>query len=173
MSKDYRKSIRRNLKRKIQSPAPKASNEQALILAGLNVMQVLEDNAAQYLQSYLHYGPDSFIAENRAAILVWYRKKGYQHYTEMTLYGVWVIGEEQQNRIIIGTKPLTYTAAVFNAESYNTVIKQTFKPYYEDDISPPDESRILYQTTFDVTRRLALRRELADKLVHWLRHKWL
>lgn len=173
MSKDYRKSIRRNLHRSIQPPAEKASNEQALILAGLNVMQVLEDHAPKYLQSYLHYGPASFTGENRAAVLVWYRQKGYQNYKEMTLYGVWIAGDEKQNHVIVATKPLIFTAPVYNAESYNVVIKQTFKPYYDDDLSPPDESRILYQTLFDVTGRLALRRELENKLIHWLRHKWL
>lgn len=169
---DYRKQIRRHINRKIQTPTPKASNEQAVILSGLNVMQVLDDNAPKYLQTMLHYGPEPFIGTRWAAILVWYRKKGYQNYKDLTLFGVWALEENGQNQIIIGTKALIYNAAVYNPESYNAVIKQTFKPYYGDDASPPDESRILYRTIFDVTRRLALRRELADKLVHWLQHKW-
>jgi hypothetical protein len=166
---DYRKSIRRNIQRQIQKNPPKASNEQAIILSGLNIMQVLEDNAPKYLHTVLHYGPDSFIGEGWAVALVWYRRKGYQHYKELTLFGTWLLAKEDETAIIIGTKRLPFSAAVYNAESYNAVIKQTFKPYYGDEISPPSDSSIIYQTTFDLTHRLALRRELADKIILWMR----
>ncbi len=144
---------------------PKKSNEQAIILAGLNVMQVLADNAPQYLQTVLYNGPDSFIGKNYACVLVWYRRKGYQNYRELTLSGIWAIDIEETTQLIIGSKILLYNATVYNAESYHSVIKQTFQPYYGDDTTPPGDKAITYRTSFDVSRRLALRRELSEQLI--------
>ena len=128
-------------------------------------MQVLADNVPQYLQTVLHYGPDSFIGKDYACVLVWYRRKGYQHYRELTLSGVWAIEAKETTDIIIGSKVLLYNATVYNAESYHAVIKQTFMPYYGDDTTPPGDKAIVYRTSFDVSRRLALRRELAEQLI--------
>src|SRR5690606_18051701 len=104
-----------------------------------------------------------------ASVLVWYRRRGYQHYKDLTLFGVWAFKDGDATKLAIGNKPLQYTAPVFNAESYNTVIKQSFKAYYGDDASLPDASRIVYETDFDITRRLALRRDIADKIIAELR----
>lgn len=168
---DFRKSLRRNIREQAQIKASKPSNEQAIILSGLNIMQVLEENAPKYLHAVLNYGPNSFIGENWASVLVWYRRKGYQNYKDLTLFGVWVVQENATNTIMVGSKPLRYSAVVYNAESYNTVIKQSFKAYYNDDASVPDVSNITFKTPFDITRRLALRREVADKVIHWLRYR--
>lgn len=167
---DFRKSLRRNIRKNTQSKPAQKSNEQAIILSGLNVMQVLEDNAPKYLKTVLHYGPASFVGDDWASVLVWYRRRGYQHYKDLRLLGIWAVKEGDTNKLIIGAKPLKYSAVVYNAESYNTVIKNSFKAYYDDDGSVPDASRIFYETQFDITRRLALRRELSDKLIQWLRH---
>lgn len=166
---DFRRNIRRHIHRHPQKPKTQPNNEQAVILAGLNVMQVLEDNANKYLKSMLHYGPASFAGKDWASVLVWYRRRGYQHYKDLTLFGVWAVAENDSTKLAIANKPLQYTAPVYNAESYNTVIKQSFKAYYSDDASLPDASRIVYEAEFDITRRLALRREIADKLIAELR----
>lgn len=166
---DFRRSIRRNIHRHPQKSDVKSSNEQAIILAGLNIMQVLEDNANKYLKSLLHYGPASFVGKDWASVLVWYRRRGYRNYEDLTLFGVWAYKADDTIQLAIASKPLKYSASVYNAESYNSVIKQSFKAYYGDDASLPDASNITFETEFDITRRLALRRELADKIIASLR----
>lgn len=164
------RNYRKSRSHKYNDSKPKKSNAQAIILAGLNVMQVLEDYAPQFLQSVLYYGPASFTGKNYACVLVWHRRKGYQHYRKLRLSGVWAIETEDSTDIIIASKVLLFNASIYNAESYHAVIKQTFKPYYGNDTSPPGDSAIVYRTQFDVTRRLALRRELKGQIQNWLKN---
>lgn len=165
---NFRRPKRTTSRHKTRKAPSKRSNEQAIILSGLNVLQVLEDNAPKYLLHVLHDGPETFVGDDWAAALIWYRRKGYQNHKTLTLFGTWVIKEGEASVVHIDQKVLHYSAPIYNAESYNTLIKRDFRPYYEDDGSPPKDRSIHYQVTFDVTRRLALRRELADKLMYWL-----
>ncbi len=146
-------------------------NEQAIILSGLDVLRVLDNHAPQYLHGVLHYGPDSFVGNQYAAALIWYRRKGYQDYRKLHLFGVWVAQSDDTTQLMIGSKSLMFTAAVYNPESYTAIMKKTFIPYYGNDLQPPDESNILFQTLFDVTRRIALRREIAEQLAYWFKNK--
>jgi hypothetical protein len=166
---DFRKSIRKALNNYQAPSTPR--NAQSLILSNLNLLQVLEDNAPKYLQNYLHYGPAAFVGEGWASCLVWYREKGYNNYQELWLFGAWAKQEEEATIILIGTKPLQFSAPVFNAESYNAIIKTSFKPYYNDKGSPPAEDDIQFRAIYEESRRLALRRELADSIVQALREK--
>lgn len=166
---DFRKSIRKALNNNPES-IPKR-NQQSLILTSLNLLQALEDNAPKYLQNWLNYGPAAFVGEGWASYLVWYREKGYNNYQELWLFGAWAQQEDETTNILIGTKPLQFTAPVFNAESYNAIIKTTFKPYYKDNASPPAKEDIHFRAIYDDSRRLALRRELADALIQALREK--
>src|SRR5688572_31169101 len=111
---DFRKSIRKALNNQ-PTPSPK-SNQQSLILANLNLLQVLEDNAPKYLQNWLHYGPASLTGTGWAAYLVWYREKAYHSYHDLYLFGVWAQQVEETTELLIGTKPIKFTAPVFNAE---------------------------------------------------------
>jgi hypothetical protein len=166
---DFRKSIRKALNR--PTPTAPRANLQSLVLTGLNLLQVLEENAPKYLQNWLHYGPSAFLGEGWAANLLWYREKGYNNYQELRLFGVWARKEEDATTLLIGTKPLQFTAPIFNAESYNAIIKTNFKPYYNDSAEPPAEDDIHFRTVYEESRRLALRRELADKIIQSLREK--
>lgn len=150
---------------------PQRRNEQAIILSGLDVLRPLEAHTPQYLQGVLHYGPETFVGKRSASALIWYRRKGYHHYRKLMLFGVWVAEIDSVTHIIIGSKSLTYTATIYNPESYTKIMKQTFIPYYGNDVSPPDKKGILFQTDFDVTRRLALRRELAEQLAYWFKNR--
>lgn len=168
---DHRKRIRRQIKKSInwQKPTVKPTNPQARILAGLNVLSVLDDNTAKYLRDVLHYGPSSFTGKGWAAALIWYRQKGYHGYQTLMLFGIWAVDADDTTRLLIATKPLKFSAPVYNAESYHALIRQSFKTYYADDGSPPSEDYIIYETTFDPTRRLKLREELATEMIQWLR----
>jgi hypothetical protein len=166
---DFRKSIRKVLN---NNPAPSLlRNQQSLILSSLNLLQVMEESAPKYLRNWLHYGPAAFVGEGWASYLVWYREKGYNNYQELFLFGVWARQEDESIAMLIGTKPLKFSAPVFNAESYNAIIKTTFKPYYNDKGNPPAEEDVHYRAVYDESRRLALRRELADAIVQALREK--
>ena len=167
------KNIRRQIKRattwsKAETPP---TNPQARILSGLDVMRVLEENAYKYLHDVLVYGPGSSAGNGWAAALIWFRSKGYHNYKELTLFGVWSVADGEQTKLLLGTKPLQFSAPVYNAESYNTLIKRGFKTYYGDDGSPPPSDNISYETTFDATARLKLRQTLADEIIQWLRFR--
>ncbi|MEO1289327.1 MAG: hypothetical protein AAFV93_16315 [Chloroflexota bacterium] len=152
------------------SIAPQRRNEQAIILSGLNVLQVLDDHAPKYLHNVLHYGPNTFTGVRHASAVVWYRRKGYAHYRHLNLFGVWATQTDDITHLIIGKKQLDYTASVYTAESYHSIMKETFIPYYGKDVSPPTDANVLYQTAFDITHRLALRKELAEQLAHWFKN---
>jgi hypothetical protein len=168
---DNRKRIRHQIKKAItwspQETHP--TNPQARVLAGLDVLSVLEEHAPKYLQDILHYGPASFAGEGWASALVWYRQKGYYTYRELTLFGVWVMDGADTTTILLGTKLLQYSAPVYNPSSYHHLIKNGFKTYYGDSGSPPSRDNIHYETTFDPTARLKLRQTLADELIQRLR----
>jgi len=157
----YRKSAKRTGSTK--------KNPQAYILAGLNVFAVLENQAPQYLHAVLWYGPRSFAARDWAAVLIWYRKKGYHNYQALTLFGIWARADLGRTGLCIGHKTLQYQAAIYNPESYHQLIKRGFTTYYADAGTPPDEDGILFQTLYEPTRRLALRRELASAMRDCLR----
>lgn len=168
--RDRRRRIRRQVRRQISPPAQKPpNNTQAKILAGLNIISTLADAAPKYLGDVLHYGPESFVAQGWAAALIWYRAKGYNAHQHLTLFGVWAVDEDEQTPLLVATKNLEFSAALYNAESYHRLIQKGFKTYYGDDGSPPPADNIIVQRTFDPTRRLALRRELAEDISTWLR----
>lgn len=170
---DNRRRIRRQIKKAISWPqaAANPTNPQARILSGLNVLRVLEDNATKYLHDVLHYGPNSFAGKGWASALIWYRDADYHSYRNLTLFGVWAVDESETTRLLLGTKTLEFSAPVYNAESYHALIKMGFKTYYGDDGSPPPTDDIIYETSFDPTRRLKLREEIATEIIQWLRLK--
>lgn len=165
------KHIRRQIKRAISWPQDETatSNPQAHILAGLDVLHVLEDNAPKYLRDVLFYGPRSFDGQGWAAALIWYRHKGYNNYRDLTLFGVWAVEDGDKTKILLGTKPLKFSAPVYNAESYHALIQRGFKTYYGDDGSPPPPDNISYETLFDATARLKLRQTIAEEIIQQLR----
>lgn len=173
MSDQRRKRIRRQIRRAStwhsQQAPPKKKNEQAHILAGLNVLAVLAETAPDYLPAHTHYGPAAFSGAGWANAVVWYHEAGYEAYRTLTLFGVWVIAQDADHQVIVGAKSLAYSAPIYNAESFHTLIRQGYRTYYADDGTPPAPDHSAYRAPYDITRRLALRRELADVIRVWLR----
>jgi hypothetical protein len=161
---------RRHSRRKFyKSTSP--TNAQAIILSGLNVLQTLEEQTPKYLHDVLHYGPKSFVGKDWAAALIWFRKKGYHEYKELTLFGVWAVAHEDENHLLIGIKNLAFTAPVFNPESYMQLIRHNFQTHYKDDGSPPPEGEIVTHTKYNAAKRLALRQDIKDTIVQWLKNR--
>ena len=167
---NHRKDIRRKIRRTINKPQNQ-SNEQAIILSGLNILQTLEENSYKYFQDVLHYGPSSFVGDNWAAALIWFRQKGYHEYKTITLFGVWAITEGDKTSLLMGTKHLNFTAPVFNPESYMQLIKHNFQTHYKDDGSPPPDDDITLRINYDAAKRLALRQEIKDAIIQWMRNR--
>lgn len=171
-SDDKRRHLRRRIRRAATTwdSDPQPANTCAHILAGLNVMRVLEDKPRRFMQSVLQYGPHAYTGHNWAATLIWYRQKGIDTYQTITVFGVWVIETDDITTIQIGTKQLTFSAAVYNPESYNALIERDFTTYYGNNGNPPPDT-IVYETRYDVMRRLALRQTLTDEITRWLRQQ--
>jgi hypothetical protein len=163
---DYRKKFRHK-----STVASSLSNAQALILSGLNVLQILEVQAPKYLQNLLHYGPNSFVGKDWAAALIWFRQKGYHQYKNLTIFGVWAVANHTETELRIGTKQLQFSAPVFNPESYMQLIKHNFQTHYKDDGSPPPDDNIVRRINYDAAQRLALRQDIADAIIHWMRNR--
>lgn len=167
---DYRKQIRKQVRRTIKKPI-QSTNAQATILSGLNVLQTLEVQAPQYLKDVLHYGPESFVGDEWATTLIWFRKKGYHQYKVLTLFGVWAVTNEDETELLIGTKKLKFTAPVFNPESYTQLIKRNFQTHYKDDASSPPDDDIIKRISYNESNRLALRQDLKIAIIQWMRHR--
>lgn len=164
-----RRRLRRQINRFGNAPERKPpASPQAYILAGLNVLQALEETAQQYVADVLWYGPGAFAGEGWASAVIWMREKGYHTYRELTVFGVWAVSGDDAESILMGTRRLSYSAAIYNAESYQRLIQRDFTTYY-GAAPPPSEDDILYRAAWAVERRLALRQQIRDEITHHLR----
>jgi len=138
-------------------------------LDGLNAFGFLDDLKTRWRGSSVCYGPKARQGSGWAGVMVWFRQSGYYGYKTLTLFGIWAVLDSGQTQIIIGTKTLDFAAPVYNAESYQYQIKRGFKVYYGDDGSPPSTHARFYQTHYDPTQRLSLRRAIKSELDRWIR----
>lgn len=167
---DHRRRIRRQIRRKIgPPPTPSPTTHQGKILSGLNALSTLAEKVPLYMKQVVHYGPASFADDEWASVVTWYRDKGYNTYQQLTLFGVWAVGEDDDLQLLLATKSLRYSAPVYNAESYHALIPRGFRTHYGDDGSPPSADTIIAEWAYDPARRLALRREIAESIETWLR----
>lgn len=153
-------------------PAP--TNAQAKILAGLNALEMLEAHAAHYLHDVIWYGAASFAGGRGkpwAGALIWLREKGWhtQTYQHLTLFGVWAAASEAgSTQLLVGTKPLQYSAPIYTPEAYHQLIKRGFQTYYDDDGAPPDGRSSVRILAYEPAQRLALRDTLSDAVRAWM-----
>ena len=171
MNDDQRRQLRRRIQRATtwdNEAEAKPQNACAHIIAGLNIMRVLEDKPQHLMQNLLHYGPKAYAGKGWASALIWYHKKSIDNYKSITLFGLWAQEVDDTTVLQIGTKALPFNAAVYNAESYNQLIERDFTTYYGHNGNPPPDS-VSYESVYDVTRRIAQRQEIADAVLRWLR----
>ncbi len=164
-----RRRLRKQINRFGKTPEPKRrSNPQAHILAGLNVVQSLEEAAHQYIEELRWHGSAAYAGQGWASVVIWLREKGYNTYRNLTVFGVWAVEEKGSEELLVGTRQLTYNAPVYNAESYMYLIQRDFTTYY-GEAKPPEADDVLLQVAWSVERRLALREELRTAIVQHLR----
>lgn len=171
----YAEILRRIEARKSQ-PAPQQVGL-AAILDGLNALGALDELKRRAHPRFNLYGPRSLQAAHPAAdggwmgAVIWAKERGYYHYQQITLLGVWAVAETGGAvKIIAGTKVLDFNHPLFNPEAYYHTIKKDFYLYYPDDGSPPHEpTAVLYQATYSDGERLTIRAALAGVLKEWFK----
>jgi hypothetical protein len=171
----YAEILRRIEARKSQ-PAPQQAGL-AAILDGLNALGALDELKRRPPPGLNLYGPRSLRAAQASAeggwlgAVIWARQRGYFHYQQITLVGVWAVGgAEASATILVGFKTLPFDHPIFNPEAYYRSIKKDFYLYYPDDGSPPHTSEsILYQAVYVESERLAIRAAVVEALKGWSR----
>lgn len=160
---DFRKSIRKQIQSPAQ-PSPVIASIPANILSGLNILRVLEDKSPTYLSKWLHYEPQAFATKSWANVVVWFRPTGYHNYQTLSLLGAWALQKGDQTEVTIGLTTLQYSAPVFHPESYQTVMKRTYQPYYGEGKDAPQGDNITLQFTYNAMQRLVHRQACTDAI---------
>lgn len=163
----YEDILRRIAQRQQQEQRAPVQDRLAEALNALNAYGALDDLPVRRLR-VLCYGPKPFAGEDWAAVLRWYRPRGYLGYQQLSLLGIWARLHQEAVQIIVGTRPLAFKGPYYNAESFNRHIRQRFDIYHEGDASPPRESGRLLTMLYDPAQRLAQRRELEAALLRWV-----
>ncbi|MGB1285440.1 MAG: hypothetical protein ACPG7F_02810 [Aggregatilineales bacterium] len=107
--------------------------------------------------------------QGRSCVVVWYRQPDAGSHHTLYLFGIWVLQTDDQNEILIGTKTLPYSASVYVAEAYHTLIKKDYTIYYDDDGSPPEGDALLYQQIYTPKKRLDIRQDIDATVKMWLK----
>ena len=114
---------------------------------------------------------DTTIPDQWVGSVMWHKPKGYSYYRTLRLLGIWALGNGSSARIVIGEKRLTFSAPVFNPESYYHHIKRKFDIFYAGNVSPPldeKEGGLLYDALYDESQRLKTRAALESVLRAWV-----
>jgi len=179
----YAEIIKRIEQRKHQQSSAPIQSLLAAALDGLNAAGLLTAIKRRPPADMSAYGPKTYSGSFAAAItetanpeqwvgsVMWHKPKGYQYYQTLRLLGVWAIGDGSKIRIVIGEKRLTFSAAVFNPESYYHHIKRKFDIYYTGNGSPPRteaEGVVLYDAVYDEAERLKTRSTLSNVVREWV-----
>jgi len=187
----YEDILRRIQQKQAEEANQPKQDDLATVLADLNVLGFLEQ-VKRRPPSGLHvFGPKLYTSPPNPlskhgegeqiwhGALVWHKPKGYGQYQTLGLLGIWAVEMGEEIEVIVGTKTLTFSAPIYNAESYQLQMKRGFKTYYEGDASPPNminrhdaknlekKEDILFQTPYDRGKRLELRDAVEAALGRW------
>jgi hypothetical protein len=171
----YDDILRRIAQRQHDEQRAPPLHQLARVLDDVNAFGQLEELQQQQFHTIQCFGPKSINSglkptapsEVWEGVVVWCKQRGYYSYRTLTLLGIWAIMAGEAVTLALGTKQLAFTGHYYNAESYFRHIKSRFDIYYEDDGSPPDESRRLYSVQYDSAQRLAIRQALSETLARW------
>lgn len=170
--------------RRIQARKPAGNSSKHSILAsvldGLNALGFLEDLRRKRLPGINLYGPNAMRglaeAQHWAGAIAWYKRRGYHHYHEIKLLGIWAVEAGGGIWVALGTKTLQFDMPVFTPESYYRNIRQRFDMHYPDDGRPPHPLPVMendaenawrWAAEYEAARRLALREGLEAALKVW------
>lgn len=166
-----------------QSSAP-IQSLLAMALDGLNAAGLLTAIKKRSPADMSAYGPKTFsgnvttpkigdtkVPDQWVGSVMWHKPKGYAYYRTLRLLGIWAVGNSSKARIVIGEKRLTFSAPIFNPESYYHHIRRKFDIFYTGDARPPlDEAEggLLYDAAYNEAERLKTREALRSVLRDWV-----
>ncbi len=170
--RDLKHTINRRTQRPQPAPTP-ADDVLGAALDSVNAWGFLEVWAHEELRQINCFGPGvyrGFLPTPWAGALLWYKRRGYYHYSTLHMVGVWACqgaDDEAAVDLLVGTKAIPYGVPFFNPEAYYRYLQTGFQMYYKDNGGPPPAARRLYSARYDPARRLAIRQAIEDTLAGW------
>ena len=142
------------------------------VLDEVNAWGYLEQCSERSLKSINIFGPGIFrgyVPVIWAGVCLWYKPRGYHHYSILHLLGIWAVrtGEGDCIDLRLGVRDLPYTLPFFNPEAYFFRIQREFKTFYGDSGTPPEAAHCQYRITYDAAQRLTIRQALQAALADW------
>jgi hypothetical protein len=131
--------------------------------------RILDDLRKRTPSGNLCFGPMDVYGAKWSGVVVWYRPAGYHSYKTLTLLGVWACVDQEATLIIVGTRPLPFTAPFYDPEAYFYKIPHSFDLYYGDDAPPPEEEDRLLEVRYNPAQRLALRDDIEAVLAEYVK----
>lgn len=184
----YQDILRRIEQRKRQQASAPKQSALAAALDSLNAAGLLTAIKRRPPAGLSVYGPQTFNGLNMAldsllavhdqeslgpfhwtGSVLWHKPKGYFHYQQLGLLGVWALESGDGIAIIVAEKSLDFNIPLFNPESYYHHIKRRFDLFYSGDASPPPQAASdLLRLRYDPAQRLAQRVTLETTLRAWV-----
>lgn len=170
--RDLKKKITRHTQRP-QPPLTPDDDTLGYVLDELNAWGFLDVWAHEELRQINCFGPGvfrGFLPAPWAGVALWYKRRGYYHYSMLYLVGIWACrctDDEQAVDVVVGTKAIPYGIPYFNPEAYYRHLQTEFQLYYKDNGGPPPEDRRVYVTRYAPERRLEIRQMIEDALADW------
>lgn len=164
----YEEIRRRIAARRTQYLAPTPSTLLETTLDQLNVYDQLEEFRMNRPDDWVCYTPTPFNGQGWSGVLVWCHRKGYHGYRQIIIFGVWAQWQDEQIRIIADKRQRTYSAAIYNPESFHKLIRKSFELYYDDDGRPPHSSQTPdLEIAYSPADRLTIRQKLMKLMQQW------
>lgn len=131
----------------------------AQMLDALDAWRALE-SALRTLPRLHAWGPKAIsglLPMPWVGVVIWRRGGGYTGYKTLLIVGVWAQQTADGAHVIVGHKPLPFSAPFYEAESYHKLMRDGFDVYYQDDGSPPPPASRALDIAYTEGERLALR----------------
>lgn len=170
------RDLKQKISRHTQQPRPPlapADDALGAALDAINAWGFLEVWTHEELRQINCFGPGvyrGFLPTPWAGALLWYKRRGYYHYSTLHIVGVWACqGADNAAAVdlVVGTKAILYGVPYFNPEAYYRRLQTGFQVYYKDNGGPPPAERCLYSARYDPARRLEIRQAVEDALAGW------
>ncbi len=170
------RDLKQRISRHTQRPRPPLTPDDDTLGAALDAVNAwgfLEVWAHEELRQVNCFGPGvyrGFLPTPWAGVMLWYKRRGYYHYSTLYLVGVWACRSADDDAavdIVVGTKAIPYGVPYFNPEAYYRRLQTSFQMYYKDNGGPPPPERCLLRVRYAPPRRLDIRQAIEDALAGW------
>lgn len=154
------------IKRQMDARKQQAKTRDLLrVLDNLDTHHTLERCRDRLADTLLTHGPLTITQQGVPCCVVWARQRGYYGYKTLWLVGIWAIPETPHPWVVVGTSALTFSAALYNPESYHKIIRKDFRSYYQTASPLPDNE--LFRAAYQPEARLDLRQAIRSTVREW------